>query len=73
MGPCSISSLRRGDLGHRWDSHVLHSTIFGQKSHWLVYPDGNMNLIGQNQLTLLFSLQNPIIVQFRWSGARDWL
>lgn len=45
-GPCSVSSLKKGDLGFRWDSPYIHSSINGNKNHWLVYPDGNMELLG---------------------------
>jgi hypothetical protein len=45
-GPCSVSSLKTGDLGFRWDSPFIHSSINGHKNHWIVYPDGNMELLG---------------------------
>lgn len=45
-GPCSVSSLKKGDMGFRWDSSFIHSAINGHKNHWLVYPDGNMELLG---------------------------
>jgi hypothetical protein len=45
-GPCSVSSLKKGDLGFRWDSPFIHSSINGHKNHWIVYPDGNMELLG---------------------------
>ncbi|CAF2714038.1 unnamed protein product [Rotaria sp. Silwood2] len=44
-GPCSLSSLRNGELSFRWDSPFIHSTINGKKSHWIVYPDGYMELL----------------------------
>ncbi|CAF0977586.1 unnamed protein product, partial [Rotaria sordida] len=44
-GPCSISSLRNGELSFRWDSLFIHSTINGNKLHWIVYPDGYMELL----------------------------
>lgn len=46
-GPCSVSSLKKGDLGFRWDSPYIRSSINGNKNHWLVYPDGNMELLGE--------------------------
>ena len=45
-GPCAVSALKKGELGSRWDSPFLHAAINGRKSHWKVYPDGNMDLLG---------------------------
>ncbi|CAF0789791.1 unnamed protein product [Rotaria sp. Silwood1] len=44
-GPCSVSSLKNDKLSFRWDSPFIHSTINGKKSHWIVYPDGHMELL----------------------------
>ncbi|CAM4896545.1 unnamed protein product [Rotaria socialis] len=44
-GPCSVSFLKNSELGFRWDSPFVHSTINGNKAHWNVYPDGNMELL----------------------------
>ncbi len=52
-GPCSVSSLKKGDLGLRWDSPYIHSSISGHKNHWIVYPDGNMELLGSFIFLLL--------------------
>lgn len=45
-GPCPVSCIKKGQLGLRWDSPYIHSTINGNKNHWIVYPDGNMELLG---------------------------
>ncbi|CAF1272800.1 unnamed protein product, partial [Adineta steineri] len=44
-GPCPVSCLKKGDLGFRWDSPYIHSSINGNKSHWIVYPDGYMEML----------------------------
>jgi hypothetical protein len=52
-GPCPVSSLRKGELGFRWDSPFIHSSINGNKSHWIVYPDGYMELLGSINLNFI--------------------
>ncbi|CAF0762171.1 unnamed protein product [Adineta ricciae] len=43
-GPCPVSTVKKGELGYRWDSPYIFSSVNGHKSHWVVYPDGYMEL-----------------------------
>ncbi|UJR26471.1 hypothetical protein I4U23_007798 [Adineta vaga] len=51
-GPCPVSTVKKGELGYRWDSPYIYSSVNGNKSHWIVYPDGFMELtdVQENQI-----------------------
>jgi len=47
--------LRTGALDLKWDTTGIYGILNGNKTYWLVYPNGNKRLIGKN---LFFFLKN---------------
>ncbi|CAF4575755.1 unnamed protein product [Rotaria socialis] len=45
IGPCSVAALKSGSLTLKWDTPNIYNVLNANRSHWLVYPDGNKKLI----------------------------
>ncbi|CAF3006497.1 unnamed protein product, partial [Rotaria sp. Silwood2] len=48
-GPCSVAALKSATLGLKWNTADIYSVLNGNKTYWLVYPNGNRKLINTEE------------------------